>query len=166
MHLLVFRHGKAELGAQEHRADEDRPLSPAGSSSFMKAARCWAGLVPALERIITSPFLRARQTGQLLSEAFGTRPPLALDAGLQPSSDPQEFLARLPNLEHIAVVSHMPFVGCLAALLLTGTDEATIALEAGQGMWFTIPGPPATTGARLLCALSIASAEKLGGVPG
>jgi phosphohistidine phosphatase len=69
--LYLIRHAAAEERSAS-QSDEDRALTPEGVRKFRQAAR---GIVRLLrehppELILTSPLLRARQTAELLAEAF------------------------------------------------------------------------------------------------
>jgi phosphohistidine phosphatase len=69
--LYLVRHAAAEDRSTD-QSDEDRALTSEGVRKFRQAAR---GIVRILrehppELILTSPLLRARQTAELLAEAF------------------------------------------------------------------------------------------------
>jgi len=69
--LYLVRHGIAEE-AKAAQADADRALTAEGIRKFRKAA---AGIVRILreeppELLLTSPYVRARQTADILREAF------------------------------------------------------------------------------------------------
>lgn len=66
--VLLIRH--AEAGQAAGLADRDRALTVEGASAFARLARDLAGEVR-VERILTSPYLRARATADLLAAATG-----------------------------------------------------------------------------------------------
>lgn len=72
MVIYFFRHGEAEPAAPEG-SDEARPLTDRGKQdSRTVAARLQAaGVRP--EAILTSPLVRARQTGEILQQVFGVK---------------------------------------------------------------------------------------------
>jgi len=69
--LYLVRHAAAEE-QREGRSDDERTLTAEGIRKFRKAARGIVRLLGELppEVILTSPLVRARQTAELLVEAF------------------------------------------------------------------------------------------------
>lgn len=65
-----MRHGPAEALSAEHGRDADRRLTPQGYDQTEQACAALARLLPPLERIYTSPYLRACETAELLATAL------------------------------------------------------------------------------------------------
>ncbi|MCU1259106.1 MAG: putative phosphohistidine phosphatase, SixA [Bryobacterales bacterium] len=88
MQVYILRHGIAE-GHTARRRDSDRALTNEGTkklASVLKVAGK-AGVAPSL--ILTSPYVRARQTAEMAAEALNCpKPPLDIDS-LVPHSSPQ-----------------------------------------------------------------------------
>lgn len=155
-----MRHGQAlsvvEAGV---RHDEDRPLSAAGrAEAGRQAGRLLArDCVPAL--ILTSPLLRARQTGAELRRALKDAPELRVYEPLanHTAGDVlyKRFLADGPWPGLPLLVGHMPQLGELASCL-TGSSlglqpAELVALDAaGAGrsrlLWAAAPGDPIEAG--------------------
>jgi phosphohistidine phosphatase len=140
--------------------DGDRPLTRAGAAAFARAARGWRRLVPPPQVVITSPFVRARQTAELLQEAFEPRCDLRLDAALQPEGRPEGILELLPDAEDVALVGHMPLLGDFLGRLLGGSERASVAVAMGMGLWIEMHEPHAWH-ASLLAALDQENAARL-----
>jgi phosphohistidine phosphatase len=83
--------------------------------------------------ILTSPFLRARQTAEIVATTLGLRRALGCCAELAPEGDVKalvRFINRLqPAPENLLLVGHEPYLSRLISLLIAGTDAAVIDLK-------------------------------------
>lgn len=109
MRLHLLRHGIAEDAVPGQR-DADRALTPEGIRKMRKAVRGMRRVVPRLDRILSSPLKRARQTADLVAEAFAleVEPCEALSLG----GDPWEALKGLEG--SVLLVGHEPGLSALA----------------------------------------------------
>ena len=123
--------------------DDDRPLTPEGIHKFRIAARGLKEVAPRLERIISSPLIRARQTAEILRDAVAPDLELVIEPHLEPGGD---FGATAKALlayseETIAVVGHEPHVSGFTAYLLSGPDQhASLLFKKGAAALVTFPG--------------------------
>jgi phosphohistidine phosphatase len=155
--LLLLRHGIAEDRSDE-RPDGLRALTPAGRRRTTAVLERAVALGLAVDRLVSSPLVRARQTAELALGA-GLAPSLELATALEPGADPLPLLARwlastpkavapqppgggrpageaLPAAADspgarplsLALVGHEPDLGDLAARLL-GAPSGSIALR-------------------------------------
>ena len=68
MEVYLMRHGTAlSRESTDAPADAERPLTPKGIKKTRKAAKGLATLRPSIDRVFTSPLLRARQTADIVS---------------------------------------------------------------------------------------------------
>ena len=114
MRLSLVRHAEAGPG----HPDELRPLTPAGRD---RAAALGAELAAgqALDAVVTSPLLRARQTADAIAAAAGLT--AEVDDRLAPGATAEDVLAAVAGRgEHVAVVGHQPDCGEIAAELTGG----------------------------------------------
>ncbi len=128
MKLYLMRHGDAEDGLY----DDIRPLSSAGVLEC-EAVGTFFKLVNEIPDIIYhSPLLRSRQSALKVAEKAGFDGVICERDGLLPEDSAISFERELPvNLKgNILVVGHLPFLGYLVPLLLTGT-------EGGLGLRFS-----------------------------
>jgi phosphohistidine phosphatase len=118
--IYLVRHAIAADRGADYPDDSRRPLTPKGVERFRE---CVAGFVATgaqLEEILTSPYVRTRQTAELLAEAFERRPKITNMHALAVEGNPVEAidtLARYTRRRHLALVGHMPSIGELAAKL-------------------------------------------------
>jgi phosphohistidine phosphatase len=117
MKVWVLRHGEAQARAC---TDAERELTAHGRDEVLQSAAHLIG--KPVDLIIASPYVRARQTAQLVREALGLTGEIAIAPWLTPESDPDQVLRALGGhrAEHVLLVSHQPLVGALIGLALHG----------------------------------------------
>ncbi len=132
MLVYIVRHGDAELQSKTG-CDQDRILTELGHQQARAIGVYLAGCRPMPTQIITSPFVRAQQTAQTITDALSigieTDDRLGADRGLT------EMLAVLEDQHHqeaIAIISHMPTVGRLRTLLTEGPTAQASSLHTGE----------------------------------
>ena len=74
MRLIIIRHATAVPHGTPGYADEDRPLTPEGEAKFREAARGLARAYDRPDALLTSPWLRARQTAAIAGAAWKIEP--------------------------------------------------------------------------------------------
>jgi phosphohistidine phosphatase len=148
MNLYLVRHGKAEAGED----DPQRPLREDGREAVARvAARLRkAGVRP--DRIEHSGLVRAQETAEILAAEVGGE--IVQETGLSPGAEVARTAERLVHAsDDVMLVGHEPFMGRLAAFLLTGDADAElfhvrtgaiICLSDDEGgwmlEWFIYPG--------------------------
>ena len=94
MLVYLLRHGDAEdLGAGGPRTDEERALTPEGTSKLKGACSLYRRAIRAPDRIVASPLVRAQQSARLLAQALGYEREIETDNLLVPSAPETERLA-------------------------------------------------------------------------
>ncbi len=142
MRLYLVQHG----AALSEDLDPARPLSDTGERDVGNMAAFLAGRGLALAGIAHSGKLRARQTAALLAGTLAPPVPVAERSGLNPKDPPEDLARELATWrEDAMLVGHLPFMGRLAALLVTGRPDddivafspgSVLCLEsAGAGRW-------------------------------
>ncbi len=131
MNLYLIRHAEASpLGADGIKDDADRPLTPEGQTQCGPLAAALKRQVVRLDRIVTSPLLRARQTAErLLQELSAPKPELHICDHLAPGGKRRKLTRFLCGLgaESVAIVGHMPDLGEYAGWLI-GSRKAQLDL--------------------------------------
>jgi phosphohistidine phosphatase len=124
--LYLIRHAVAEERGDKWPDDSRRPLTEDGIARMKKNARGLLRIGVALDVVLTSPFVRARQTADIVAAAFSTRPPIVVIDSLSTDGSPQAVITDLESHSRrgrIALVGHEPGIGELAAKL-TGARRA------------------------------------------
>jgi phosphohistidine phosphatase len=131
MDLLLIRHAEAApLGEEGNQDDAERPLTAAGRAQCKPLAEALQRLGVRLDRIATSPLLRARQTAEELLAHWGTPlPELDLCEALAPGAKPRKLARYLwkKGAGSIALVGHMPDLAEHAAWLI-GSKKAQLEI--------------------------------------
>ncbi|MBA7704764.1 hypothetical protein ES703_113582 [subsurface metagenome] len=117
MTLYLVQHAEAKPREDDHQ----RPLSDQGRADIQKVAAFLGDRGIPVSRIIHSGKLRARQTAETLAERLKATGGVSETDGLAPLDDPAVWDGRLSELnENLMLVGHLPHMGKLAALLVTG----------------------------------------------
>ena len=117
MRLFLIRHADAEAG----EPDELRRLSRKGREQAEVLAKRLAAAGVQADVVLTSPLLRARETGQALAVALGssTEP----NEALAPGATADDVRSAVEGRgQTVIVVGHQPDCGKIAAELGDGTE--------------------------------------------
>lgn len=136
MQLILVRHAIAldrEAFLNKTGLDDSlRPLSVKGRKKMQKIALELQSWIKSVDLIVTSPYLRARQTAELLSEIF-INTKLIESAELVPHGHPDLFVKWLrshgKNHKKIMMVGHEPQLSSFASYLMAGKSASTLVLK-------------------------------------
>ncbi len=146
MELYVVRHAAAfERDPERWPDDSERPLTPEGEEDFRLAARGLTTLAARAEVVLSSPYVRAWSTAQILSELdswASPEPTPVLEPTLPPEKAAQEVIS-YSDASYVAVVGHRPGLHELASYFLTGDDGLEITLKKGGVACIRFDGTPA-----------------------
>ena len=117
MRLFVIRHADAEAG----EPDELRRLSPEGREQARELGMRLAAESVQPDAILTSPLLRARETGEALAAELGVESESS--ETLAPGATAAGVLAEVEGRgETVLVIGHQPDCGQIAAELGDGAE--------------------------------------------
>jgi phosphohistidine phosphatase len=136
MNLYVLRHGIAvEPGMPGCEKDSERPLTPKGRHQLRQIAAAMKKMDLRFDLILSSPFLRAKQTAEIIAESLTRKKQLAFSDALTPDGNPKALIRQLTELkplpENILFVGHEPYLSQLIALLTAGETGVAIELKKG-----------------------------------
>lgn len=134
MNLYLLRHGIAvEPGTPGYARDADRPLTPKGERKLVKIAKAMRTLELEFDRILFSPYLRARGTAVLIAKELGQQKHLESCEALTPSGSLRAVIEAIkalkPEPQNVLLVGHEPGLSELAALLLSGETNLSITMK-------------------------------------
>lgn len=134
MNLFFLRHGVAvERDPQSFPDDSRRPLTLKGEDRVRLVCDALQALELSFDAILSSPFLRARQTAEIIAGSLGLRRTLQFHNDLTPTGDPKvllRFVNRLaPKPENLLLVGHEPYLSELLSVLISGQADALIDLK-------------------------------------
>lgn len=143
--LYILRHGIAAARPVSGRAkDSDRPLTAEGRQKVRRVARAMAKLDLGIELIVSSPFVRARQTAELVAEALRLRDKVQLCEPLTPQGEVKDLIAYLKALEppadNVLLVGHEPYLSGLISLLVSGRRGLSLNLKKAGLCKLTLTG--------------------------
>lgn len=129
--IHLFRHGIA-FDRDDPRCppDSQRPLTDKGIRRTQAAAAGLRRLGVEPDLVLTSPYLRARQTADIVRDVAAGGVPLKQSSAFEPTGDPADMLEVLiqRGAEAPLCVGHSPSLNDFAAYLV-GSDAAVITLK-------------------------------------
>ncbi len=114
----------------------------------------------------TSPYLRARQTADIVGWRYGAA--VAETATLEPGAQPEElaaWLCALAPTRCVAAVGHEPDLSELAAWLATGSADPVFSFKKGGACLLSFAGPIAAATGELQWVISPRLLRRLGTRP-
>ena len=136
MKLWLLRHGEAEA---YQRHDADRQLTEQGRQQILQTAEFLRDIP--FDRVLSSPYLRARQTAELLSATLQRQGNNEVVPWLTPEEDVREVVRKLDGYpaESVLLVAHQPLLGNLVSWLVDADrlhglpmDTASVACLEGE----------------------------------
>jgi phosphohistidine phosphatase len=135
MNLYFIRHAIAvDEGAPEYESDSQRPLTDKGKKKMRQIARGLRTLGVDFDLILSSPYLRAKETAEILADVFKIETDVAFSDNLIPMGDPDVLIAEMNekyNVKSVALVGHEPHLTALISLLVSENASVDMTLKKG-----------------------------------
>ena len=135
MNLYMIRHAIAvDEGTSEHEEDSQRPLTEKGKKKMRQIAKGLRSLGVEFDLILSSPYVRARETAEILADVFKLKADVAFSDNLIPMGDPDLLIAEMNekyNANSVALVGHEPFLTALIGLLVSENASMDMTLKKG-----------------------------------
>ncbi len=137
MEIYILRHGLAgEASEWAPKPDWQRPLTEEGRKKIKKIAKFLKRADVDFDRILTSPYLRAKQTAEIVAKSLKLEKKLSLRQTLASEASPKSFAHALGRQgcywRSVLVVGHEPFLSQLISLWVAGnTDAISVTLKKG-----------------------------------
>jgi phosphohistidine phosphatase len=137
MNLYVMRHGlAAEPDSAQYSRDSDRPLTPKGERKLWKITSALEELEISFDWILSSPYLRARQTAEIVAEGLGLLKKLQITETLTPAGSAKKLIETIHQREtapdDVLVVGHEPYLSELISLLVSGERPIAVTMKKGS----------------------------------
>jgi len=137
MKIYLVRHGIAyEPGEPGYEDDAQRPLTDKGRDKLSKVAHVLKRLSVKPDVILSSPYLRARQTAEILArELKYKKDKIEFSERLLPASQPELIIAQIIEkyiVEELVIVGHEPCLGLIIGVLAAGDQDLSINLKYGS----------------------------------
>ena len=132
MNLFVLRHGIAvDLGVKGCARDSERALTGEGKRKVRKVAKAMRAMKLEFDLILSSPFVRARQTAEVVAKELGLD--LTFTDALIPRTEVTKILNVLAkhqdDAENVLIVGHEPHLSETIGYLLAGEDKSFVTLK-------------------------------------
>lgn len=147
MKLLVVRHGAAmdrDEFARTGESDDLRPLTDEGKDEMKEISKGLREMVEDLDVLATSPLVRARETADILAEAYGIELP-EVERSLMPEAsfgEFEEWCSGHKEKKTLAIVGHEPHLSTLVTWLLAGRKDSRIRLKKAGACLLTFDSEP------------------------
>lgn len=134
--VFLLRHGIAvEPGTSGYGEDSQRPLTREGISEMQQIAQGMKALGLEFGLILSSPYVRARQTAEIVAERLGLQKKLKFSEALKSECHPRQVLEELKKkyagTEKILLAGHEPHLSRLVSILISGKEECSIEFKKG-----------------------------------
>jgi len=125
MVLYFLRHGDAVRHSSLH--DSERPLSDVGRIQAHAAGRFFASNGMTVNILLTSPLIRARETGDVIGTYVSPSRREVTDLLIN-GTNPRQLFGFLDNLDcaSVLLVGHEPFISDTLSLLISGSTAANL----------------------------------------
>jgi phosphohistidine phosphatase len=154
MRVFLVRHAIAhERNRGRWPDDSRRPLTATGKRKFRKAARGLERLLPKSARILTSPFVRARETAGILAAVHGGKFVECPELAQGEPSRAVFALIRVRAAASVVLVGHEPDLGRFLSAAL-GAGKAQLAFKKGGAACIEFGRRVVPGGAKLLWFLT------------
>lgn len=113
--------------------DAERPLTPKGERKLWRIAQALEEMDVRFDWILSSPYVRARRTAEIVAEAQDSRKKVELTDFLTPGGSVNKLIAliqsRKPEPEQVVLVGHEPYLSGLISLLLSGGSQMSVVMK-------------------------------------
>lgn len=135
MNLYIVRHAIAVARETPgYEDDSQRPLTDAGSKKMQKIAKGLRQLNVDFDVILSSPYVRARDTAKILANEFKLKDKLAFSENLVPPGDFDQLIDEINekyNVASLALVGHEPMLSEFISYLATGGTGLAVTMKKG-----------------------------------
>lgn len=140
MDLYIIRHAIAVDEATADYEDSERPLTDKGRKKMRQIAKGLRTLGVELDLILSSPYVRARETAEILADVFKMRDRILFSDNLIPLQRPELLVSEINEKHHVdslALVGHEPHLSSLIGQLVSENSKIEITLKKGGVCYLT-----------------------------
>lgn len=133
MNLYLIRHAISE---EEHSSGEDsqRALTDKGAKKMRQIAKGLRVLGAEIDLILTSPYVRAKETAEILADVYKIKKQIVMSDHLIPMGAPDLLIAEINekfSFDSLAIVGHEPYLSSLISLLVSGGAPLDLVIKKG-----------------------------------
>lgn len=136
MNILIMRHGDANRSAP---SDAERTLTDKGKQNVFDVAQSLKADGIAIESLISSPYTRALETADIVSNVLDIQSRKIQCPDITPDAPPHIAINSLDKLlkPNTLIVSHLPLVSLLIAQLIGEYGSNGIPMTTSACAWLT-----------------------------
>ena len=135
MNLYIIRHAIAvDEAASDYASDSERPLTDKGRKKMRQIAKALRSLGVEFDLILSSPYIRACETAEILADVFKMKSKIVFSDHLIPEGNPELLIGEINEkhtVDSLAIVGHEPYLSALIGSLVTDTSKIEINLKKG-----------------------------------
>jgi phosphohistidine phosphatase len=135
MNLYIIRHAIAvDEGTSDYESDSERPLTDKGRKKMRQIAKGLRNLGIEFDLILSSPYVRARETAEILADVFKMKKKIVFSDNLIPLGNPELLITEVNekySVDSMAVVGHEPHLSGLVGLLVAENAKIDVTLKKG-----------------------------------
>ena len=136
MNIFILRHGVAvERGTAGFERDADRPLTAKGERRMERIVDAMEAMDLSFDVILSSPYVRARQTAEIVARGLGLKKKLEFTDDLTPGGESRALVTALnrrdPRPDSVLLVGHEPYLSELLSTLTCGDGRMLIDFKKG-----------------------------------
>jgi len=136
MELYILRHSDAvNIGESGCASDRERFLSETGRLKMEEIAQSIKKMGIEFDLVLSSPYVRARQTAEILVKAYHAEKKLRFSDFLASGESVEDLMAELDEkysrLEALVLVGHEPQLSRLISFLLSGHEDLGFEMKKG-----------------------------------
>jgi len=135
MNLYMIRHAiSVDEGTPEYADDSQRPLTDKGKKKMRQIAKGLRALGVEFDLILSSPYVRATETAEVLADVFKMKKEIKFSDNLVPMGDPELLIAEMNEkyiASSVAFIGHEPFLSALIGLLVSENANIDMTIKKG-----------------------------------
>lgn len=135
MKIYLIRHSNAvDPGTPDYEDDSARPLTEKGREKMRGIASALKALGVVPDRIVSSPYLRARETAEILARGLKYKSELVFSDTLVPMGNAASIIGEINekfSVDELALVGHEPCFSALVGALTASAPGIEMDLKKG-----------------------------------
>ena len=135
MKIYLIRHSNAvDPGTPGYEDDSLRPLTDKGRDKMKEIASALKKMDWKPDLIVSSPYLRARETAEILAKVLKYKKELLFNDTLVPTGNADEIIGEINekySVDELVLVGHEPCLSTLIGTLTAGNPDLAIDLKKG-----------------------------------
>lgn len=135
MNLYIIRHAIAvDEATSDYESDSERPLTDKGRKKMRQIAKALRNLGVEFDLILSSPYVRACETAEILADVFKMKKKIIFSDNLIPLGNPELLIGEINekySVDSLALIGHEPHLSTLIGMLVSENAKVDITLKKG-----------------------------------